>query len=84
LLRGRTQLLVTEYSLTQLARLTLSSAAVSERQVVEQEELSRPKNDVDLNVLYIQTVSAEERKFLTQGVELHSAEKLGVSLYAGE
>jgi hypothetical protein len=51
LLVSRTQSLVTEYSLMQLARLALPSATVSERQVVKYEQLPGPKNNVDFNVL---------------------------------
>jgi hypothetical protein len=75
---------VTEYSLMQFARLTPTPATVSERQVVEHEQLSRLKDNVDLNVLDIQAVPLEEREFLTEGVELHSAEKIGLSLYTRE
>jgi hypothetical protein len=49
----------------QLARLTFPSATVSEREVVEHEQLARPKNNLDLNVLDVQTVVPKERKLRT-------------------
>ena len=75
---------MTEYSLMQLARLTSAPTTMSERQVVEDEQLPRPKNDVDLDLLDVQAVPPEERKFCTQGVELRSAEEFRLGLHAYE
>jgi hypothetical protein len=83
-LAGHTHLVVTEHPLVQLARLAPPPTTVSECQVVEHQQLAGPKDDVDHDVLDVQTVLPEERQFRTRGPELRSTEKVRLRLHAGQ
>lgn len=53
-----------------------------EHQVVEDEEVSWAKHDLDLHRLDIEMVALEEPKLRVQAVELHAAEEFGIGFDA--
>jgi hypothetical protein len=67
-----------------LARPTPPATTMSERQIVEYQQLPRLKNNVDLYRRDVQAVPLEEDILCTQVGELRPTEKLPVGLYAYE